>query len=354
MLLSICIPTMNRSNYLNIMLDSILTCLGYVNSNDVEICILDDSNDNDSEKVVESFKKKCKASIIYERDYKNIGLENAIFKVIRISNGMYCWVISDDDILDAMAISIVLDDIHSNAYDLMIYDKSLFNENGKIIIENESKLEDNIFNNRFDYNSILSKTFYATTYIPSLVFSRVLWNSGHINDVNFHYFPHMRRIYSALPNSNLQTKICSRSIILMRAYNQDYSWNALTIFWGYLYDVINSLDKYEDNAKYSARNICRIRFEHFLYLKELISNIIHKHGNKKSISYTVYRRIKNNITRIEKLRIIFVLLMPVNFLSKIYNYIDDYDNILPKKNNGFIYNIKYNILKYIITYLTNK
>ncbi len=96
-LLSICIPTYNRSNSLDDCLNSILISQKNTENFDLEVCISDNSDNNLSLKVVEKYKNNLK--IKYKKNEKNLGFGLNAIQSLNLANGKYSWMIGDDDII---------------------------------------------------------------------------------------------------------------------------------------------------------------------------------------------------------------------------------------------------------------
>jgi len=94
--LSICIPTYNRSKWLNKSLEIITNQLGSSND-DIEVIVTDN---NSSDKTNEVIIKYLPNNYIKSyRNNSNIGAINNIKKAIGLSNGRYIWVLGDDDFI---------------------------------------------------------------------------------------------------------------------------------------------------------------------------------------------------------------------------------------------------------------
>src|SRR4030042_301371 len=94
-LLSICIPTYNRSKEVIYTVNTILTFIRKKNQDqEVEVIVSDnDSTDGTYEEL-----KKIKG-IILHRNKKNLQLGGNLFELIKISRGKYLWFFGDDDLL---------------------------------------------------------------------------------------------------------------------------------------------------------------------------------------------------------------------------------------------------------------
>ena len=107
-LISICIPTYNRANYLDICLQSILHYKG----DNIEVLIQDnDSPDNTSEIV----KKYDDPRFQYEKNDTNIGPIKSIWKLFNKARGEYVFCLTDDDYFLPGAIQKLVDFIESTS-----------------------------------------------------------------------------------------------------------------------------------------------------------------------------------------------------------------------------------------------
>ena len=105
--LSICIPTRNREVYLIECLDNILS----QGIDDLEIVIVDGASTDNTKTVVKRYENKF-ANLTYFRRDECIGVDKDILQAIQISKGEYCWLMSDDDLLEQGALKHVLDCIY--------------------------------------------------------------------------------------------------------------------------------------------------------------------------------------------------------------------------------------------------
>ena len=106
LVLSFCIFTYNQPDAVRRVLESITPQI----TNKVEILIRDDSADDATERIVQSFSNF--KNLRYFRGAKE-GVDKAIIFLLREARGKYFWGFGDDD-LDSGAISKVLDVIYKN------------------------------------------------------------------------------------------------------------------------------------------------------------------------------------------------------------------------------------------------
>lgn len=105
-LLSISIPTRNRSKYLKELLHSIKVQFEKNNciSDFVKIYIFDNVSNDDTFEVV----KTSGLDIIYKKNNQNIGGGRNIFQAYTSVKGQYVWVIGDDELIPENTIDLIL------------------------------------------------------------------------------------------------------------------------------------------------------------------------------------------------------------------------------------------------------
>jgi glycosyltransferase involved in cell wall biosynthesis len=206
-ILSICIPTYNRSHLLRQCLECLITEF-HPFANLVEIIVSNNSSNDDTEEVVEYFSSKMK--IKYHKHNQNIGAcLNINYIVTKIAIGEFCWVIGDDDILRKGAVEKVLNVINSNQnidYIFVNHSYEAHEERGRIdeIIGEDfaeiknpvCHLSDDKYVDKWEDIIMLSETPALYTSIVCSVFRRNTWSniSKNIIDPDFSSmrftFPH--------------------------------------------------------------------------------------------------------------------------------------------------------------------
>ena len=95
-ILSINIPTYNRSRYLKELLESIAADVLSLNGQ-IEINILDNASSDDTQSILKS--RPGGVPIVYQRHERNLGALQNIHLAHRAGTGRYVWVMGDDDYL---------------------------------------------------------------------------------------------------------------------------------------------------------------------------------------------------------------------------------------------------------------
>lgn len=114
--LSICIPTYNRSKFLNECLQSAITAINYANAT-VEIVISDNCGSDDTPEVVAHW-SAIYPFIRYHRNDKNI-FEMNFRRVVQLASGEYVWTLGDDDQIVEDGVKRMLESINYG-YDFII------------------------------------------------------------------------------------------------------------------------------------------------------------------------------------------------------------------------------------------
>lgn len=117
--LSICISTLNRSEFIGLSLDSILEQM----PGNCEIVVSDNGSTDETSQVVEKRARRFDG-LRYIRHESDCGFDRNIDRVVRLSRGEYCWLFSDDDLMKPDAISTVLNELDQN-YSLVLVNMEL-------------------------------------------------------------------------------------------------------------------------------------------------------------------------------------------------------------------------------------
>ncbi len=224
--LSICIPTYNRTTYLNNCLRSIK--LAKKNSKiKFDVCISDNNQNNLNTKIVKKYKKFFK--INYYKNKKNIGRSLNMLKAVSLSKSDFVWLVGDDDLVLSNSILNIkkildkntIDFLYVNSFNLNInLIKSKKNMNIKNILRNPKKIKFSSFekNKKLYFHQLIdpkiSFDFLGGMYLS--VFRRKMWlknknalAKNRIKDLDE---------YSSLDNTFPHLKIFAKSFMFSKAY----------------------------------------------------------------------------------------------------------------------------------------
>ncbi len=101
--LSICIATFKRGAFIGETLDSILPQI----SDSVELLVVDGASPDNTPEVMASYQSRH-PEIRYFREQVNSGVDGDYDKAVGYALGEYCWLMTDDDILNEGAVATLL------------------------------------------------------------------------------------------------------------------------------------------------------------------------------------------------------------------------------------------------------
>lgn len=96
-LITIAIPTYNRSFFLKRLLYSIIPQVIELKDGKLEICISDNASIDNTGEIVDEFKEEYPNLIRYRRNRDNLGFDRNLLRVIDMARGKFIWLFGDDD-----------------------------------------------------------------------------------------------------------------------------------------------------------------------------------------------------------------------------------------------------------------
>ena len=106
-ILSICIPTFNRADYLRDCLHSIFHEKDSLE--EIEVCVSDNASTDKTIAVIKDFQNYNNFS--YQRNEYNLGIPLNFIKVTSMASGRYIWLLGDDDVVTTGGIARILNRI---------------------------------------------------------------------------------------------------------------------------------------------------------------------------------------------------------------------------------------------------
>jgi len=167
-LLTIAIPTFNRSSYLDRALNYLTSQPG-ITSKDVEIIISDNCSSDDTSVTVSKY-ISTGVNITYIRNESNIGAEKNVVQCFNIAKGQFIWIMGDDDFLIPNTLSRIVSLLSSNSGVGVCYiHNKWFTDPGASQFTNISKL-----NWALEADSIgfLNKVHYWTTFLSGSIINK--------------------------------------------------------------------------------------------------------------------------------------------------------------------------------------
>lgn len=97
-ILSVCIPTFSNPEGVKRTLEDLISeaaSSGFIDR--IEFCIADNSENEDTEKLITALQLASTAQINYYRHGENIGYDRNVDAVLKLAHGKYCWLLSDNE-----------------------------------------------------------------------------------------------------------------------------------------------------------------------------------------------------------------------------------------------------------------
>lgn len=320
-LLSICIPTFNRSGFLRIMLQALLPQTELL-SNEIEVWVLDNgSNDNTPEVVAElSYFPALK----YYRHSTNIGpVKNIIFGPAYLAKGKYSWVLGDHNLLRPRMMSYVLDRLRQSPHPILHYtnfrcatypdhwpDVAIGGFEGAYDYVADKELKDELLSN---WNLLLKpETSIATQSYAHIVPTQIWRDFWKDREIGADYsdalttYPHT----TMLVRTSLNNEAITIKEPVITIFNNAQSWNNPDTKWNvYLRGLPNLLQILNEEGISNERvNNFRQRFLR-PNLEQCVSQMIQARSTFHVVHRSLFEKNLTPETRIQAL--MYTLLLPI-------------------------------------------
>lgn len=244
-LLSICIATYNRGAFIGQTLESIISQL----SPGVELLVVDGASPDQTASVMAEYVSRFPV-IRYFREAENSGVDGDYDKAVGYARGKYCWLMTDDDLLEDGAISSVLADI-ADQPDLVIVNSVLKTVDlARVLNPAMLSLGPNLYasdeNERF-----FSEVGTYLSFIGCVVIRRNLWMSRDRRTYYGSLFIHVGVIFQAPIGA---VKVIRHPLIAIRYGNAMWTPRGFEIWMFKWPSLIWSFNTYADTQKES---VCR-------------------------------------------------------------------------------------------------
>jgi glycosyltransferase involved in cell wall biosynthesis len=174
-ILSICIPTYNRADYLIENLKVLIPQIK-IFSNEVELLISDNASNEENYVKLRNFLCNQDCPHLFFRHEKNIG-GNANFNFISgKAIGDYLFLLGDDDILSSSFLEIVLPYLRSHAYSVVHWNRLI----GDAVCS-KNKIQRSIFDGltrEIPMQEFLKEDSFDATFMSSVIVSKEAWQLG--------------------------------------------------------------------------------------------------------------------------------------------------------------------------------
>lgn len=231
-LISICIPTFNRSFYLNKTLETIVTQKIFIETNLIEIVISDNKSSDDTFNICDKYICNYPNKIKYHCNDINIGPENVNI-VFTKATGVYLKLNNDTlcHSSDSLALMVEIINTHFEKKDFIFFSNGLFKKSEKFSINNLD-------------NFIKTVSYYSTWII-----SFGIWREDFIKISNIETINSTSLINNVLFDQIIQKNgvfIVDKKIFFPSDVPQKGGYNFYKVF---IHNYITILEEYHKNGK---------------------------------------------------------------------------------------------------------
>ncbi|WP_162174129.1 glycosyltransferase [Clostridium akagii] len=153
-ILSICIPTFNRSGYLDKCLKSIFDQVG--NDSNIEVVVSDNDSDDNTKEIVDKYMNKFK-NIRYFKNEENLGADKNVLLALKRGRGRFISAHGDDDYFAPFALYKIINKLYKNPNCGVFYLFNGVNTSEKVNCGIDNFIRDMSFYCTFISGIILSK-----------------------------------------------------------------------------------------------------------------------------------------------------------------------------------------------------
>ena len=245
-LISIVIPSNNRTNLLEQAIVSITSETGWNSS--CELCISDNSEGNETSDFINS-KYSDNSQIVYRRSMDAKTLDENVNMAISMAKGEYVWVFGDDDLIEKNFLSRLTNYLKSATPDIVILNSSSFQEGGQV--ESSRRVLNTLMVYKPNDNDLfLTDQGAYLTYVPCIVIRKKLWTRFFRPEKIGTFFAHIDTVCRAKIGHTAHS--LPNPAIKMRLHSQTWTAKHFEIWNIYFPEVIWELDSYSSHAKKSV------------------------------------------------------------------------------------------------------
>jgi len=245
--LSIFIPTRNRAGLLQELLEQILSQIfrDHLTVDAVKVYISDNCSDDGTAEVINMAIAKAPLQIIAISNTTNIGPIENIARAKTFPQGEYCWIHSDDELMESNALTQILELLHKEPIGLLINKNRDYNFG----------MTQNRFSNYHEF--LLACTLenchlpLAHTHLTANIFRRDIFDMITYRQKTGTSYAQMYALVAGLKNCALPIVLSDKPIMVMRPRRADP--DADTVKKNLFFDYANIVDRQIDYLKWVKR-----------------------------------------------------------------------------------------------------
>lgn len=227
-LLSVCIPTFNRKNFLKDCIISIIDSIPLKHRDLVEICISDNASDDGTAELVQQMILQNDVKIRYAVNTTNLGPDVNILKCVDMATGTYSWIMGSDDMMTPESITTVFNYLQKTP-DILLFDRFncdfsmrkcethsflSFQADESFNLSTQSELD------RYARHTLSLAAGFS--YISSVVFLRSRWREISVPEVIMGLgYPHVFILLSFI-KENCEVTYIKRALVKNRMDNDSF------------------------------------------------------------------------------------------------------------------------------------
>lgn len=294
MKVSFCIPTYNRAEYLELLIQSIKNQQSH--GLEIEICISDNNSTDGTSELVSIWENNFGIPIRYNKNKENIGPDRNFLAAVDLATGDYCWIFGSDDMLQSNALVTIENELNKK-FDIYLCDRKELDVNMSIVKDGHRKWLSNgtkeyVFNNdhdRVNYFKNCMSLGGVFSYLSSIIVKRSAWNNINF-DISFigTAYPHVYILLKIIEAQGSSISYISMPLVLCRGDNDTFesSGKARRILIDYMgyFKLSDVLYNNKQILKKSFENILA-KERPYIYTTLMISSYADSQEKKSYCSY---------------------------------------------------------------------
>jgi len=318
-LLSICIPTYNRSETLKGCLESIIP---QASKYYIPIYVSDNASEDDTKEIVAALQQTYEG-IYYSRNEQNLGADHNIELVLKMSKSKYTWLFGDRGRLFEGAIESILPHLSGVDHDLMVVNsfQDYDVENKKYELREKDISYQFVY---FDQNQLLEELGWHMTYVSSLILGADIIRSGNFKKYRWTEIAQIGIIFEYLSGKKISVLWMPRPVTYGVKAATGWGDRAFEIYITNWMNMINSLPSdYRESAKRACIKAHGIKANLFT-LRGLLR--LRAGGHFNYVLYKRYSSYFKYVTNVPRFIVFLISILPpipsatIIMLHKIRDY----------------------------------
>lgn len=211
MKLSICIATHNRAAFIGATIDAILPQL----TPQVELVVVDGASTDTTFELVNEYRSRH-PGVVYRRESVNGGVDRDFDKAVSTARGKYCWLMSDDDLIERDAVAVVLAELEAEPQLLVLNAQVRTRDLSQVLKANQIGIGDDASFGPSEQQRLLAMAGRYLSFIGGVVIRRECWFAREREAYFGTLFVHVGVIFQP---PGLHTRVLARPLVHIRYGN---------------------------------------------------------------------------------------------------------------------------------------